>query len=209
MITITIPTLGRASAQPERISGRTASMAQVIGLNLAKKLIQPGIAASGTSAELKKIIGSETASGKETWEQPWGERRYVSDNHNELLVRFEQTPDWGARRMNVRFRLFNDGFGFRYEIPEQPAMKVMKIADELTEFNVAQNGTARLSVQMSERRRMWSQLLVTIKPSSGRSQPSRWYGPACVPTSPPISAAPSSDSTAAPTKASRRTWSIA
>lgn len=90
----------------------------------------------------QKIIGSETASGKETWEQPWGERRYVSDNHNELLVRFEQVPDWGGRRMNVRFRLFDDGFGFRYEIPEQPAMKVMKIADELTEFNLAQNGTA-------------------------------------------------------------------
>lgn len=89
-----------------------------------------------------KIVGSETASGKETWEQPWGERRYVNDNHNELLVKFEQVPDWGARRMNVRFRLFNDGFGFRYELPEQPALKVMKIADELTEFNVAQNGTA-------------------------------------------------------------------
>ncbi|ABD26332.1 alpha-glucosidase [Novosphingobium aromaticivorans DSM 12444] len=88
------------------------------------------------------IIGSEKGSGKETWEQPWGERRYVTDNHNELLVKFEQVPDWGGRRMNVRFRLFDDGFGFRYEIPEQPAMKVMKIADELTEFNVAQNGTA-------------------------------------------------------------------
>ncbi|HQS97216.1 MAG TPA: glycoside hydrolase family 97 protein, partial [Novosphingobium sp.] len=90
----------------------------------------------------QKIVGSETASGKETWEQPWGERRFVTDNHNELLVRFEQVPDWGSRRMNVRFRLFNDGVGFRYEMPEQPAMQVMKIADELTEFNVAQNGTA-------------------------------------------------------------------
>ncbi len=90
----------------------------------------------------QKITGSETASGKETWEQPWGERRFVTDTHNELLVKFEQVPDWGGRRMNVRFRLFNDGFGFRYEMPEQNAMQVMKIADELTEFNIAQNGTA-------------------------------------------------------------------
>ncbi|MFN3553309.1 MAG: glycoside hydrolase family 97 protein [Novosphingobium meiothermophilum] len=89
-----------------------------------------------------RIVGHETGGGKETWEQPWGERRFVNDHHNELLVRFEQVPDWGGRRMNVRFRLFNDGFGFRYEIPEQPAMKVMRIADELTEFNIAQNGTA-------------------------------------------------------------------
>lgn len=90
----------------------------------------------------QKIVGSEKASAKETWEQPWGERRFVTDNHNELLVKFEQSADWGSRRMNVRFRLFNDGFGLRYELPEQGAMKVMKITDELTEFAVAQNGTA-------------------------------------------------------------------
>ncbi|MEO0032675.1 MAG: hypothetical protein RIS94_2433, partial [Pseudomonadota bacterium] len=88
------------------------------------------------------ILGSETASAKSTWEQPWGERRFVTDDHNELLVKFEQSADWGARRMNVRFRLFNNGFGLRYELPEQAAMKTMKIADELTEFDVAQNGTA-------------------------------------------------------------------
>ncbi len=111
-------------------------------LLLASSMLGFIVADGPTLQRGQKIVGSETASGKETWEQPWGERRYVSDNHNELLVRFEQTPDWGARRMNVRFRLFNDGFGFRYEIPDQPAMKVMKIADELTEFNVAQNGTA-------------------------------------------------------------------
>ncbi|MFM6829599.1 MAG: glycoside hydrolase family 97 protein, partial [Novosphingobium sp.] len=55
---------------------------------------------------------------------------------------FEQVPEWGSRRMNVRFRLFNDGFGLRYELPEQPAMKTMKIADELTEIALTQNGTA-------------------------------------------------------------------
>jgi len=49
----------QASLQPERIKGRTASMAQVMGLNLARKLIHPGMAASGTSAELKKIIGKD------------------------------------------------------------------------------------------------------------------------------------------------------
>ncbi|KPF90024.1 glycoside hydrolase family 97 protein [Novosphingobium sp. AAP93] len=89
-----------------------------------------------------RITGSETASADSTWEQPWGERRFVRDHHNELLVRLEQNADYGARRMNVRFRLFDNGFGFRYELPEQPAMKTMKIADEWTEFSVAQPGTA-------------------------------------------------------------------
>jgi hypothetical protein len=59
MTTTTIPTWGRASVQLERINGRTASMAQVIGLKRARNPIHAGIADKGTKAELKKIIGSE------------------------------------------------------------------------------------------------------------------------------------------------------
>jgi alpha-glucosidase len=88
------------------------------------------------------IEGSEKASDKQTWEQPWGERRYVTDNHNELLVRFKQSDVQGARLMNVRFRLFDNGVGFRYELPEQPGLKTMKIADETTEFDIAPKGQA-------------------------------------------------------------------
>ena len=88
------------------------------------------------------IAGSEKAGAKETWEQPWGERRFVTDNHNELLVRFRQSDVQGARLMNVRFRLFDDGVGFRYELPDQPGMKTMRIADETTEFDIAPKGTA-------------------------------------------------------------------
>lgn len=88
------------------------------------------------------IAGSQTASGKQTWEQPWGERRYVTDHHNELLVRFRQSDVQGARLMNVRFRLFDDGVGFRYELPEQPGLKTMRIADESTEFDIAPKGMA-------------------------------------------------------------------
>ena len=88
------------------------------------------------------IAGSEKTTGKETWEQPWGERRYVTDNHNDLLVRFRQSDVQGARLMNVRFRLFDNGVGFRYELPGQPGMKTMRIADESTEFDIAPKGTA-------------------------------------------------------------------
>ena len=55
------------------------------------------------------IIGSDKASGKEKWEQPWGERRFVTDHHNELLVRFRQSDVQGNRLMNIRFRLFDNG----------------------------------------------------------------------------------------------------
>jgi alpha-glucosidase len=85
--------------------------------------------------------GSETAGSESTWEQPWGERRFVRDHHNELLVRFKQ-PAYLQREMNIRFRVFDNGVGFRYEIPEQPNLKTMRIADEFTEFNISQPGKA-------------------------------------------------------------------
>ena len=84
----------------------------------------------------------ERAQGDTRWELPWGERRFVRDRHNELLVRFRQNDSWGGHRMNVRFRLFDDGFGFRYELPEQDGLKTAKIADEITEFDIAAKGTA-------------------------------------------------------------------
>jgi alpha-glucosidase len=82
-----------------------------------------------------------TSSGDETWEQPWGERRYVKNKYNELVVRFKQKAA-PARIMDVRFRLFDNGIGFRYDIPEQPTLKIMNIAEELTEFDIAQKGMA-------------------------------------------------------------------
>lgn len=88
------------------------------------------------------ITGAERASGDDTWEQPWGERRFVRDHYNEVLVHFRQSALQGSRLMNVRFRLFDDGIGFRYEVPEQAAMKTINIADELTEFTIARPGTA-------------------------------------------------------------------
>lgn len=87
------------------------------------------------------FIDAEATRADSTWEQPWGERRFVRDHHNELLVRFRQPGD-GDRRLHVRFRVFDDGIGFRYELPAQPNLKTVRIADEVTEFQVAQPGTA-------------------------------------------------------------------
>lgn len=87
------------------------------------------------------IAGSETASADRSWEQPWGERRFVRDRHNELLVRFTDTLGYG-RAFAVRIRLFDDGIGFRYELPALPNDAAWHIADELTEFTLASDGTA-------------------------------------------------------------------
>ena len=84
------------------------------------------------------IEGVERSSHDETWEQPWGERRYVRDHHEEMTVRFREDAE-GDRRFSVTFRLFDDGVGFRYGFDREGTTR---IADELTEFNFAQDGTA-------------------------------------------------------------------
>lgn len=88
------------------------------------------------------LIVEETTDKADTrWEQPWGERRWVTDRHNELAVTLAEKDDT-RRRMTVRVRVFDDGVGFRYEFPEQAEMPVAHIADELTEFNIASDGDA-------------------------------------------------------------------
>jgi alpha-glucosidase len=71
-----------------------------------------------------------------TWTQVWGEAREVRDHHNELRVTLEERAG-PARRMDLVFRAFDDGVGFRYEIPRQPGLDAFHIMDELTEFNFA------------------------------------------------------------------------
>ncbi len=88
------------------------------------------------------ITGAETGKSDSTWEQPWGERRFVRDHYNEITVHLKQSKDWGGRLMDVHFRLFDNGVGFRYEIPKQAAFSTMNIADEVTEFDIAPKGTA-------------------------------------------------------------------
>ncbi len=88
-----------------------------------------------------EIASSDTANVDVTWEQPWGERRIVRDHHNELAVEFTAT-DGPARRMTVRFRVFDDGIGFRYEFPKQRGYKDLEITDELTEFAIGERATA-------------------------------------------------------------------
>jgi alpha-glucosidase len=82
-----------------------------------------------------RITGSSTASHDATWEQPWGERRFVRDQHQELCVQFEsvQPP---RRRFDLRLRVFDDGFAFRYEVPAQPGYDAVDITEELTEFRL-------------------------------------------------------------------------
>ncbi len=85
--------------------------------------------------------GAGTRMLDETWEQPWGEWRKIRNHYRELKVDLKETTAL-ARVFTVTFRIYDDGVGFRYEFPDQPNMKAANIAEELTEFAFASDGTA-------------------------------------------------------------------
>jgi len=80
-------------------------------------------------------------SSDSTWEQPWGERRFVRDHYNELRATFIE-KDHDKRRFDMVFRVFDDGVGFRYDVPAQPKLAEAQIVQELTEFAIARPATA-------------------------------------------------------------------
>ena len=78
---------------------------------------------------------AQRTSFDETWEPVWGETRTIRNHYNELLVPFVQhDPD---RTLLVRFRLYDDGLGFRYEFPEQPTLTHFTLREERTQFAMA------------------------------------------------------------------------
>jgi len=88
-----------------------------------------------------ELVNGRTRSHNETWQPVWGQQDEIVNRYNELLVvlRERETPN---RRMNLRFRIYDDGFGFRYEFPEQPGMDSVNIMREYTRFNLPEDHTA-------------------------------------------------------------------
>ncbi len=68
-----------------------------------------------------------------TWKQVWGEKKYIRNYYNELRIDLVERGEL-KREMTIVFRAYDDGIGFRYEIPEQPAIGEFNIMNELTEF---------------------------------------------------------------------------
>ncbi len=111
---------------------------------------QPVIATSRLGFQLRgqdklernmSLAARSTRGNDDTWEQPWGERRFVRDHYNELRATVAETIGL-KRRLDLTFRVFDDGIGFRYGFPDQPQLKDVIIDDELTEFDLAEPATA-------------------------------------------------------------------
>ncbi|MEX0845571.1 MAG: glycoside hydrolase family 97 protein, partial [Balneolaceae bacterium] len=81
----------------------------------------------------------ETSKFDKTWTQPWGEQKDIRNNYTELKLLFSN--NFGEQKMNIVFRVYDDGLGFRYEWPEQEELQDFVITDEVTEFNMAEDHT--------------------------------------------------------------------
>ena len=82
----------------------------------------------------------ERSSHDETWTPVWGEEDSIRNHYNELAVNLVQAST--ERRLVIRFRLFNDGLGFRYEFPSQKNLNYFVIKEELTQFAMTADHTA-------------------------------------------------------------------
>ena len=103
--------------------GRPVILASALGFDLKDTAMKSGFT----------LLGAKKTSKDVTWTQPWGEQREVRNHYNELAVALRQADDPG-RELRILFRMFDHAIAFRYEWPEQAALKEFDIMDELTEF---------------------------------------------------------------------------
>ena len=89
-----------------------------------------------------KIVKIDTSSVDETWEQVWGEKRFIKNNYRQLTATLEEVSGEKKRKLEIQFRAFDDGIAFRYLFPEQGLKDSIFIMDELTEFNLTSDGEA-------------------------------------------------------------------
>ena len=83
------------------------------------------------------LVGQEKSTFDETWEPVWGEEASIRNHYNELLVKLQQPASRDGEKpaaMHVRFRVYDDGMGFRYEFPMENALTYFMIKEELTQF---------------------------------------------------------------------------
>ena len=86
------------------------------------------------------VADTQTATFDETWHPVWGEESSIRNHYNELAVTLNQAAN--DRQLRIRFRLFNDGLGFRYEFPQQKNLNYFVIKEEHSQFAMAGDHTA-------------------------------------------------------------------
>ncbi|MCR5889177.1 glycoside hydrolase family 97 protein [Hymenobacter sp. J193] len=88
-----------------------------------------------------ELVNSETKDVDDTWQPVWGEVKSIRNHYQQLTVHLRQ-PQAPGRLIDVVFRVFADGVGFRYEFPQQPSLQYFTVQQERTEFNLTGNHKA-------------------------------------------------------------------
>ncbi len=104
-----------------------------------KPVIKPsslGIILSGgeSMAEGFVLTGTDSTSVDETWKPVWGEVNKIRNHYKQLTIHLRQNKN--QRLLDIQFRVFEDGVGFRYDFPKQQGLKYFVITDEFTQFNL-------------------------------------------------------------------------
>lgn len=137
-----------APAAAESISSPDGRVALSVELNSSGRPVYnidynniPVILTSGLGLELTgdtdlidnfEIVNTSTSAFDETWKPVWGENSEIRNNYNELLVELRQRDT--DRLMNLRFRVYDDGVGFRYEFPQQRNLVYFTVKEERSQF---------------------------------------------------------------------------
>lgn len=120
--------------------GRPVVKPSHLGLELAKdKHATKGLAETSLMDGFTESH-SEVSSFDETWKPVWGETATIRNHYNELLVSLSQ--DHTGRQMNIRFRVYDDGMGLRYEFPQQDSLVYFIVKEEHTQFAMTGDHTA-------------------------------------------------------------------
>ena len=102
-----------------------------------KQVIKPStlgieLAEENSLMDKFRINKTSTSTFDETWQPVWGEEKEIRNHYNELFVEMEKPSN--GRFMNLRFRVYNDGVGFRYEFPQQQFLPYFVVKAEHTQF---------------------------------------------------------------------------
>ncbi len=117
---------GRMVYSVER-DGKTIIKSSKLGLETREENLSEGF----------EIDDIDYASVEEKWTQPWGENKEMTDHHNEFAVNLSNSE---GTHLTIRFRAFNDGVAFRYEVKSEKEQ--LTLTGEKTEFNFAGEGTS-------------------------------------------------------------------
>ena len=128
-VKVTVGVKSRKPYYTVQYAGKTLIAPSHLGFQLDCELLGDNV----------KLTGKRYDTKDETWTQPWGEEQEVRNHYNELTVSFTEKS---SRRMDVVFRVFNDGVGFCYILPSKKQGEKYCILDELTEITLAHDAEA-------------------------------------------------------------------